>query len=276
MKLKLIPIILLTISVVSCNTQKKIVTDADTKSDSEMEVQTGLMDTQWVLTELEGAKVDTDQAYDKTVRFTLNSEDNTMNGYFGCNSGFGSFSLEDGNRIRFSNIGTTRMACPDMAIDEAQVLEVFNLADNYTFNGNTLALNVGRRAPLAVFTKVEAHVNPIVEKYWKLKTLEGKEIKMGEHQEREIYFMLKTDEKRVTGFAGCNTFGGTYTLEEGNRIKFTQMMSTMMACPEVDVNEVEFLRIFELVDNYTIDGDTLMLNVGRRAPLAVFEAIYLD
>lgn len=116
----------------------------------------------------------------------------------------------------------------------------------------------------------------IVEKYWKLKTLEGKEIKMVENQEKEIYFMLKTNENRVVGFSGCNTFGGTYTLEKGNRIRFTQMLSTLKACPDVDINESEFLKVFEIADNFTINKDVLSLNVGRRAPLAVFEAVYFQ
>lgn len=118
--------------------------------------------------------------------------------------------------------------------------------------------------------------NGIVEKYWKLKTLEGKDIEMAENQEKEIYFMLKTDENRVVGFSGCNTFNGTYTLEKGNRIRFTQMLSTLKACPDVDINESEFLKVFGLADNYTINGDILNLNVGRRAPLAVFEAVYFQ
>ncbi|UMB59865.1 META domain-containing protein [Lutibacter sp. A80] len=116
--------------------------------------------------------------------------------------------------------------------------------------------------------------NPITEKYWKLKTLSGKDIKMDEKQEREIYFTLKSDENRVVGFAGCNNFSGTFTIEEGNRIRFKQIFSTLKACPDLNINESEFLKIFNLVDNYTINGDTLNLNIGKRAPLAVFEAVY--
>jgi heat shock protein HslJ len=60
------------------------------------------------------------------------------------------------------------------------------------------------------------------------------------------------------------------------RIGFSQMASTMKACPDVNVDESAFLKVFELTDNYTINDDTLRLNVGRRAPLAVFEAVYFD
>jgi heat shock protein HslJ len=116
--------------------------------------------------------------------------------------------------------------------------------------------------------------NPITEKYWKLKTLQGKNIEMVANQEKEIYFILKIAENSVVGFSGCNTFGGTYTLEKENRIRFTQMLSTLKVCPDVAINESEFLKVFELADNFTINGDILNLNVGKRAPLAVFEAIY--
>src|SRR5690606_17800467 len=109
--------------------------------------------------------------------------------------------------------------------------------------------------------------NLIAGKYWKLKTLDGKEVTMAENQEREIYFTLKANDNSVTGFAGCNTLTGTYALEEGNRIRFSHMGITLKACPDVDVDESEFLKVFELADNYTINGDRLMLNVGKRAPL---------
>ena len=113
----------------------------------------------------------------------------------------------------------------------------------------------------------------ITEKYWKLLVLEGQTVTTAENQEREIYFTLKTDENRVEGFAGGNGLAGNYKLEEGNRIRFENMAVTMKACPDVAVNESEFLQVFELADNYTIHNDTLSLNVGRRAPLAVFESV---
>lgn len=122
----------------------------------------------------------------------------------------------------------------------------------------------------------ETKENTITEKYWKLNTLEGKKISMAANQEREIFFTLKSEGNKVTGFAGCNSFSGEYTLEEGNRIRFKNMAVTMMACPDVAVNESEFLEVFELADNYTIVNDVLSLNIGRRAPLAVFEAVYMN
>ncbi len=63
-------------------------------------------------------------------------------------------------------------------------------------------------------------------------------------------------------FAGCNTLSGTYSIEEGQRIHFSQMAVTLRSCPDVEVDESAFLEVFELADNYTLQGDKLMLNCG--------------
>mgnify|MGYP001431410191 CR=1 FL=1 len=98
---------------------------------------------------------------------------------------------------------------------------------------------------------------------------------MAENQEREIFFTLNEENSTVSGFAGCNTITGRFELEEGNKIRFINMGITLMTCPNIDVNETEFMEVFELTNNYTIHNDTLSLNVGKRAPLAVFEAVYM-
>jgi len=125
-------------------------------------------------------------------------------------------------------------------------------------------------------TNPESNGETITEKYWKLKTLQGKDIKMKESQEREIYFILRTNDNKVTGFAGCNALSGEFILEEVNRIRFKNMAVTMKVCPDLAINDSEFLAVFNLADNYTVKDDILSLNVGKRAPLAVFEAVYMN
>ncbi len=273
MKLHLITITLFTLALVSCGTATK-------KEMDQTNNEIGLSGTYWVLESFEGKKIDALGNTDREIGFKVDGENNRISGYSGCNTFMGDVSLKDGDQISFSSLGSTKMACPDLAFNEQDFLEIFALADNYRITGDKLELNVAKRAPLAVFKKsektVDKTVEPIVEKYWKLKTLDGQEVKMSANQEREVYFSLKAEDNRVTGFAGCNTMSGTYTLEKGNRIQFSQMAVTMMACPDVDFKEHEYLEVFELADNYTINGDELSLNVGRRAPLAVFEAVYFD
>lgn len=185
----------------------------------------------------------------------------------------GSYEVSGGLQVSFSSIATTRRACPETDDwNEMEFNQMLEEANNYTINGDKLMLNVGKRASLAVFVKTEE--KGIANKYWKLIKLDGKTVQMAATQEREQYFILRHN-NAVTGFAGCNLFSGSYTLEKSKlRIKFSDMLSTLRACPGVEVDESEFLQVFELADNYALNGDTLMLNVGRRAPLAVFEAVY--
>jgi heat shock protein HslJ len=115
--------------------------------------------------------------------------------------------------------------------------------------------------------------NSITEKHWQLKTLEGQEVTKAGNLERKIFITLNTDTNSITGFTGCNTISGEFILKEGNRIEFKKMLTTLKMCSDTAVNESELLKIFEIADNYTIKDNILSLNVGRRAPLAVFEAI---
>ncbi|QXP63529.1 META domain-containing protein [Polaribacter sp. R2A056_3_33] len=123
-------------------------------------------------------------------------------------------------------------------------------------------------------TSVTNHDDTITEKYWKLKTLYGNEIKMEDNQKREIAITLKTKDNRFSGFAGCNSINGEYILEKGNKIKFTKVISTRMFCNNTD--ESKLLKAINSTDNYTIKNNRLSLNVGKRAPLAVFEAVYMN
>ena len=143
-------------------------------------------------------------------------------------------------------------------------------------NNNRTASKTNSNSNQTLDTLGKKDNETITNKYWKLITLEGKEVIMAKNQEREAYFILKSEQKTITGFSGCNTFNGTYSLENGWRIRFSKMASTLKACPDVEVNESEFLNVFELADNFSLSGDTLSLNVGRRAPLAVFKAVYFN
>ncbi len=219
----------------------------------------------WEITVIDGKDVMSSKPI--TLEFTSG---NKVTGFAGCNRLNGGFAMESGNRIRFNDIATTRMSCPDLKM-ESEVLDLLRTVDNYTIADGKLMLNVGRRAPLAILTKFSE--NEITNKYWKLKTIEGQNVEMTDNQTKEQYFILRGN-NIVNGFAGCNNFSGSYKIEAGNRIRFDKMAVTMMICTDEKIMEPQFLKVFELADNYTINGDQLMLNVGRRAPLAVFEAVY--
>lgn len=85
------------------------------------------------------------------------------------------------------------------------------------------------------------------------------------------WLRFDADSGRVHGFGGCNRFTGGFELAPGNRIRFSKLAATQMACPDLDL-ETEFLRMLGSTDSYHLDGDALALHRARMAPLARFRA----
>jgi copper homeostasis protein (lipoprotein) len=113
----------------------------------------------------------------------------------------------------------------------------------------------------------------ITNKYWKLVELIGKKVHHEEINKREPHMILRYDGNKVTGSGGCNTFNGTYELKESNRINFSKLATTLMACENMET-EQEFFKVLEMADNYFLSADTLVLHKAKMAPLARFEAVY--
>lgn len=72
----------------------------------------------------------------------------------------------------------------------------------------------------------------------------------------QVHMQLNDSDETVFGFAGCNRFGGSYSLE-GNKIKFGNVAITMMACPEGGDTEMQFMKALAEVDEYRINGGTM-------------------
>jgi heat shock protein HslJ len=137
-------------------------------------------------------------------------------------------------------------------------------------SGNKIA---GDMADKYILSK-QAATASVTETYWKLTELMGQAIPALKEGQKEVHIILKKQDTRITGFAGCNRINGGYELKEGNRIKFTGLISTLMACADMKT-EQELLKLLPQVDNYSLNGDKLTLNKARMAPLARFEAVYL-
>ena len=78
-----------------------------------------------------------------------------MTGSTGCNNLMGSFELSgsmDDNRISFSPMATTRMACVDVNYEQ-EFLNVFEDCDRYSIQNDTLTL-IRETVPLARFAAI--------------------------------------------------------------------------------------------------------------------------
>ncbi|KDN55483.1 META domain-containing protein [Flavobacterium seoulense] len=141
---KIIGLFSFSILLFSCNSTKNV------KNEKSSEIT----EKYWKLIEINGQKVTVENFAAKEPHLILKKEENRVNGNGGCNSFFGTYELQANvNRISFSKIGSTRMAClkPTVENDFFKVLET---VDNYTIKNDTLQLNKARMAPLAKFVAV--------------------------------------------------------------------------------------------------------------------------
>lgn len=115
---------------------------------------------------------------------------------------------------------------------------------------------------------------PLAGTHWKLTELNGKSVATDTTSSHEPYFIVQTTDSTIKGNGGCNGFGGRFEWEAPNRIGISRIISTMMACEQIQ-RENEFFKTLQMADNYYIIGDTLILNRARMAPLARLQAVYL-
>ena len=108
-------------------------------------------------------------------------------------------------------------------------------------------------------------------KKWVLAEIMGQSVDTAALQS-EAFLQFDPESGRFFGNSSCNNFFGSYELMEGDRIRFGQAGSTMMACPDMSI-ETQFLKILSQADNYNVNDTALSLNRARMAPLARFRAV---
>lgn len=119
-------------------------------------------------------------------------------------------------------------------------------------------------------------VNPAVGKVtlaetkWQLITLNGKKVKQ---KGKKTYFLkLNSKDGKFSAYAGCNNFAGNYVMPSAFGIAFTNVISTEMACNDMEL-EMHFSKMLENVDRYILTDNILLLKKGKTAILARFEPI---
>jgi putative lipoprotein len=106
--------------------------------------------------------------------------------------------------------------------------------------------------------------------YWKLIQLGDAPVTVASKQ-NEPHLILNSESRRVAGSGGCNRLTGSYQLN-GDRLTFSQMASTMMACLQGMEIERAFLAALTTVTIWKIAGESLELFDNSGKLIARFEA----
>lgn len=107
--------------------------------------------------------------------------------------------------------------------------------------------------------------------YWKLVELNGAAVAPGEG--KELHMILRREDQ-VAGYAGCNQFTGSVTVN-GDGLAVGPIASTRRMCPEVMAQEDAFLQALENAHRYDISGEDLALEDASGAVAMRFVAVYM-
>jgi len=108
---------------------------------------------------------------------------------------------------------------------------------------------------------------------WKLVEINGLAVDRGDH-EKAPYMVLQAGENQFGGYGGCNRFGGEYEIS-GERLNFSAIRATKMACPGTMELEARFMQALHQAARWKIEGERLHILAEDGSSLASFESFVL-
>ena len=183
--------------------------------------------------------------------------DTEAGGFAGCNRFFGSYTSDGASSLTFGPLATTMIACDDAtnAFEQSYLAALATVA-TYAIGadgGLTLSDSSGK-AVLTYGPQVPA-------------TLEGPWNMTGSTTARKPSSTPPVGvsasvsfhpDGTVSGFGGCNSFGGGYGVN-GSTVTIGPLMSTMMFCEDSSEFEQQFLAALENATTWSVTSGTLDL-----------------
>lgn len=229
-----------------------------------------------------------------TARFA----EGEVTGSAGCNSYFGSFEVK-GSKLTVGALGMTEMYCmePEGAMDqETAYLSQLGDAESFTIAGETLEITT-KSGDVLVFSAMEMEVSelpvnpdesvssgaPLFDTRpadmtldpagildgtaWRLAVIS--DIMAIPGSEVTLFF----EGSDVSGSAGCNSYGGTYTSEAEGVVAFGPLFQTEMYCMEpegVMDQESYYLSLLSGAESYGMLNGQLII-VGTNGVWLTFD-----
>ena len=108
-----------------------------------------LLNTYWKLTQLGDEVIATPEGA-RELHFVLESENQRMHGFAGCNNITGEYVL-DGDALKFDQVASTMMACAEPTGPESRFNEMLSQVARWKITGDTLLLLDTDNKPVATF-----------------------------------------------------------------------------------------------------------------------------
>ena len=226
--------------LLSCGSVKNAVTVADINGE-------------WDIIEINGIAVV--PAPDQEFPFIgFDANDGRVYGNSGCNRMMGTFGANaKPGRIDLSQLGSTRMMCPDMTLENNVLSALARVKTYRKLDDGNMALCGSSKRPIIILKKKGANELASLDLagQWYVEEVGGDAV--SQEMEKQPFLEFNMEEKRLHGNAGCNIINGQFQLgdqKDGNQmITFGQMISTMMVCPDMEV-EGKILKALNAVKSF--------------------------
>lgn len=154
----------------------------------------------------------------------------------GCNIINGVYEITPGGKMeRASEFISTMRLCPDapyemgmtMALNEVKKFDLDKIGNDYL-----LSMKNQNDSILMVLRKYDLN---FINGAWTVASVNGTTVS----PEAGIKLVIDTPEQKIHGNVGCNTMNGKILLnpDKQNSIKFTDMITTRMTCPEINLEQ---------------------------------------
>ncbi len=107
-------------------------------------------------------------------------------------------------------------------------------------------------------------------KEWHLLSLNSKPVQHDTTFPKQAYVIFNNDKKTVSGNLGCNGFGGNIAYSGNNGIAISDIVSTQMACPNLDI-EHNFSDALRNATSFSIAQHMLSLQNSKGEIIAQLE-----
>jgi heat shock protein HslJ len=194
-------------------------------------------------------------------------EGNTVYGSAGCNQ----YSASYQGTLNSMAIGTpasTKMSCSSPAgimSQENYYLSTLHGASSFMVNGDILTVYDSSKNPILSYTKNPgpAAPAPLTGGTWVLKSYVDYKGEIYTPVAGTTITLQFSDDGKINGNAGCNSYFGTYTQTGANSLVMRDIGSTKMACADqIMVVENSYLGMLPQLNTFYIAGNELFLSDG--------------
>lgn len=210
---------------------------------------------EWTIADINGVALNAPA--DQSPFIGFNSKTGAITGNTGCNSLIGSFNTQNPDGvIDFSQLGSTRMMCPDMSTETA-IMNALSEVKGYGIDkdGNILLNNAAGKTVITLTKRADELGLKALD--GTMKIVEISDSVITQNPDEPLTVVFQNSDSSFVATTGCNNIAGKYDAAYTS-VKFDNMMNTRMMCPDMFVEQ----SLIQILPNITTFGKLASGNYG--------------